>query len=248
MKNILKMLAILLITIVVSCKKKDANPINDPQNPDINNPVGATGIAMSELLDYYIVSERKTSNTKLAIMYFTKEGDVIKANIHGRGYLRTKEVTAVNSSFSFETEGFGAYTYVLEKDATGRIKLKSYAHNQGEVNYALLVKKTEALAFANSSFKAGDLLFKFNNPGSLEWDIQTKIIGYTTGPPPLRIVTPIYATGPELTLPYYSLLDLGFKSNNDQFLGITVPSWKDSNTPIMLVENNGATVLKAAKQ
>ena len=108
MKNILKMLAILLITIVVSCKKKDANPINDPQNPDINNPVGATGIAMSELLDYYIVSERKTSNTKLAIMYFTKEGDVIKANIHGRGYLRTKEVTAVNSSFSFETEGFGA--------------------------------------------------------------------------------------------------------------------------------------------
>lgn len=249
LKNLCKMLPILLLAVFTSCKKNDAKPVIDADDPVIVNPVGETPINMSELLDYYLVSERKTSNTRLAIMYFTKEGDVIKANLHGIGHLRSKEVTASNSSFSFNTDGFGTFSYTLEKDATGRIKLKSFNYNGGDdLNYAMLIKKSETVVFANSSFKTGDLLFKFKNPGSLEWDIQSKVIGYTTGPPPLNLRTPVFATSPELTLPYYSLLDLGFKSNNDQFLGIAVPSWKDAASPIMLIENGGATVLRAVKQ
>ena len=246
LKKIQTMLPLLLLLVFVGCKKNNVTPDNDPGN---DNPEEVKGISMDELLDYYLVTELKSGDTKLAVMYFTKEGDVVKASLHGGGYLRSKEVVATNSTFSFNSDGFGTYNYTLEKDESGMIKLKSYDFNGGgDLDYALLIKKTNALPFVNSSFKAGDLLFKLTSPTTLEWNFQNKIIGYNVGPPPFYIKTPIIVNGPELTLPYYSLIDLGFKTNNDQFIGITVPSWKDSNTPVMLIEKHTGPVLKAIKQ
>jgi len=249
LNNAYKMLPILLLFVFVGCKKNSAAPGNDNENPGIDNPAADKGISMSELLNYYLVTERKTGNTKLGVMYFTQEGDVVKASLHGSGYLRSKEVVAINSSFSFNSDGFGTFNYTLEKDASGTIKLKSFDYNSGtDLAYALLIKKTDALPFAVSSFKAGDLLFKFKNPTTLEWDFQNRMVGFHTGPPPLNLKTPIFENKPEVTLPYYSLLDLGFKTNNDEFIGVTVPNWKDANTPLLLIERSGAAVLKAVKQ
>jgi hypothetical protein len=249
LKSLYALLPIFLMLTIFGCKKNNAGPENDNDNPGIDNPSENKGISMNELLDYYLVTERKTGNTKLAVMYFSQEGNVVKANLHGSGYLRSKEVVATNSSFSFNSDGFGTFNYSLEKDATGTIKLKSYDVNSGtDLAFALLVKKTNAPSFSGSSFKAGDLLFKFKDPTTLEWDFQNRVVGFTTGPPPLNLKSPIFEYKPEFSLPYYSLLDLGFKTNNDQFIGITVPSWKDSNTPVLLLEKNGAAILKAVKQ
>jgi hypothetical protein len=249
LKNIYKILPLLLLLAFVGCKKNGAVPDSDNDGPGIDNPTENNGIAMSELVDYYLVTERKTGATKLGIMYFVKEGDVVKASLHGSGFLRSKEVVAANSSFSFNSDRFGTYNYTLEKDAAGTIKLKSYDVDGGtDLAYALMVKKSDALAFANSTFKAGDLVFRFTSPTSLEWDLQNRVVGFRTGPPPLNLRTPVFGYGPALTLPYYSLLDLGFKTNDDQFIGLSVPSWKDSNAPVLLIEKNGGAVLKAVKQ
>jgi hypothetical protein len=249
MKKVYRILPVLLLLAFIGCKKNGAAPGKDNENPGIDNPANNKGINVNELRDYYLVTERQTGNSKLAIMYFSQEGNVVKANLHGSGYLRSKEVVMTNSAFSFNSDGFGTYNYTLEKDASGTVKLKSYDFNGGNnLVYALLIKKSDALPYAASSFKADNLLFKFKNPTTLEWDFQNRVVGFNTGPPPLNLKTPFFENRPEVTLPYYSLLDLGFKSNNDEFIGVTVPSWKDSNTPLLLIERNGTSVLKATKQ
>ncbi|MET4081886.1 hypothetical protein ABIB40_001837 [Pedobacter sp. UYP30] len=246
LNNCYKMLPIILLFVLVSCKKNAVKPTGD--DPVGKEPIEVKGIGMNELVDYYLVTERKTGNTKLTLMTFTNEGNVTKASVHGVGFLRIKEVAATNSVFSFDTEGFGTYSYTLEKDANGTIKLKEYSFNGGtDIAYALLVKKTDAFAIENSSFKAGELLFKINNT-NVEWDIQKRIVGTKTGPPPLHLVTPIYLTGPAEKLPYYALVNFGFKTNNSQMIGLTVPAWLGTNNPVMLVEKAGASVLKAVKQ
>lgn len=63
--------SILFLSIIVGCKKKNFAP-----------NVVATELSANELLDYYIVTENKIENNRLTILYFSKEGAIIKVNGH----------------------------------------------------------------------------------------------------------------------------------------------------------------------
>lgn len=212
LKNMYKLIPILLLLVFTGCKKKDADASPDS---DTNQ------IAASELLDYYLVAQHKTGGNKLLVLYFTKEGNVINANAHLQGYARIKEVTIQNSVFSIDYNGDGnsVYNFTLEKDAEGKLKLKSYdfkyngAGNQ--LNYALMAKKTDAFAFANLSFKAGNTTFKLSTEAGIG------IINFQGD-----------------ANPYYKLTNIGFKTNNDKFLGVTVPNWSGITTPTLLLEKD----------
>lgn len=233
LKNYYKLLPLVMLFICVSCKKHNVAPNGE-------DPTKTTQISASELVDYYLVAERKTGKAKLSLMTFVNEGNVTKASLNGRGFLRGLEVANTNSTFTFNCD-FGNFTYTLERDVNGTIKLKSYNVNGGDdLVYALLVKKNDASAFALASFKAGDLLFKFKDPTTLDWDIKPVQILYYP--------KPVYANLPAQSLPYYNLPVAGFKTNDEQIMGVTVPSWLGINSPVMLVEKRGEAVLKAVKQ
>lgn len=217
LNNTLTIVSILLLSIMVGCKKKNAVP-----------DLVTTEIAASELLDYYIVAERRAPDQKLVLIYFTKEANLVKANVHLQGHLRVAEATVNNSKFTFDlnTDGEHLYTFDLQKDANGLIKLKSYQYvnkSDGKVslNYAVLVKKTECPTFANYSYKSNNVNFRLTNTSSILWDVVTR--------------------------PIYSLANLGFKSNSDEFFGISVPYWDGSNAPLLLLEVNG-TLWRGIKQ
>lgn len=245
LKNTLKLIPVLLLLVLVSCKKKDNTPTPDGENPD-----GNKSIAASELVDYYIVAEHKTGSNKLLVVYFSQEGNTIKANAHLQGALRVNEVTMSNSKFSIDYNGDGKsiYTFTIVKDADGKLKLNSYDFTYngagGQLSYATLAKRTEAIAFANSSFKADDILFKFTGT-NLQWDIRLRKSGEIIIPGGQPIVK--YDSLPEITLAYYGITNIAFKTNADEFMGVTVPNWKNVNTPVMLVERTDA-VLIATKQ
>lgn len=221
MKNltgIYKLFPILLLVLFTNCKKKVADPVPN-----------ADQIAASELLDYYIVAEHTTGSNKLLVLYFTQEGNVVRANTHLQGYFRAKEVAVQNSAFGIDYNGDGksVYNFTIKKDAEGKLMLKSYdfAYNGtgNQLAYAIMAKRAEAISFTNLSFKTGNTIFSFTKNGGAE------VINWAGDPHP-----------------YYKLINIGFKTNNEKFLGVTVPNWSGVNTPVMLLEKDD--VLYIAKE
>jgi hypothetical protein len=246
------LLLISMLSVFTSCKKDNTSPDSNENSENIDK-----GITKEEMLDYYIVTERKSGDKKLGVLYLTQENNSIQMTMHGKGYLRTKELTIANSTFSFDMDGNGklVYTFTVEKGADGKLKLKSYQYtdnadaNQG-LAYAVMAKKTDAVPFENSTFKTGDLQLKFttaNNTNTLDWDIRSRQTGTKYYPPPLNQTLPVFGIAPEVSVPYYTLLNLGLKSNNDEFMGACVPNWKDSGIPSVLVER-GSTIYLCTKQ
>lgn len=245
LKNTLSMLAILLLSVTVGCKKDSIYPEGQDPNQNLANSVSAT-----DLENYYLVGETNTGK-KLMLIYFIKDGATVKANMHLTGALRVADAAVSKSrlTFDFDANGNRIYNFEFEKDATGSIKLKNYSLNDKtipslKIDHAILVKKSESPVFTNSNFKIGTFQFKLNNASSIEWDIKIRQIGTTVvnGEP-----FPIMAAAPEFTKPFYSLNNLGFKSNDGDFFGISVPNWKNISTPILLLERAGA-VTTATKQ
>jgi len=234
---------VLLIVAFAACKKEKANP-DDPNNPDAE-----LAVSREDLIPYYIVAERKAGDNKLAVFYFSKEGNVVKVNLHRQGYLRSGEVNMDKSGFTFDLEGNGnfVYTFVFEKSAEGKVSLKSYSFTdkanaaQG-FEYAVLGTQGSIPSFENGSFKSGDILFQFSAARNIEWDIKSRQIGTKYYPPPINKVLPVMAEAPEVSVPYYGISPAGFKANND-FIGALVPSWKDTATPLLLVERNSIIYL-----
>jgi len=244
-KNTLSMLTILLLSVTIGCKKDKIYPEGQDPNQNLANSVSAT-----DLENYYLVGE--TNGTKkLFVIYFSKEGSTVKANMHLTGALRVSDAVVANSKFSldFDANANRLYNFEFEKDAAGSVKLKNYSLNDKttpslKIDHAILVKKSDSPVFTNSNFKIGTFQFKLNSASSIEWDIQIRRIGTTVinGEP-----FPIMAAAPEFTKPFYSLNNLGFKSNDDDFFGISVPNWKNITTPILLLERAGI-VTTATKQ
>lgn len=248
-KNMLIMLPLLLVVLFASCKKdsNNAGP-NDGGGNGTDNAV-----VTKDLLDYYIVAQRKAGAARINILYFTQDGNAIKANMNGKGFLRSTAVTISGSTLKFDTNGDGVfvYTFAFEKGTDGKVKLKSYQYtdtsnpDQGLV-YATLANKADAPAFENSSFKSGDILLKFNtanNASTMDWDIKSRQTGTKYYPPPINQTLPVFTVAPEVSSPYYTLLNVGWKSNNDEFIGASVPAWNNVNTPVMLIERNSIIYL-----
>ncbi|WP_235159112.1 hypothetical protein [Dyadobacter sp. CY351] len=203
--NICKMLPILVL-VLGSCKTKSPDPQNTP-------------ITMSDLADYYLVAEHKTGGNKLTIISFAKDGDVVKADIHLQGMLRILEGTLQGSTLSldFHSNGQSIYSFELEKNADGSLKLKSYDfiyNGEGnQLSYAVLAKKSDAFSFDNSSFKVNSERLKFikdNDAETLWWFGRSYLV--------------------------YKLANVGFKSNQDELMGAAVPNWRGIAKPVMLIE------------
>lgn len=244
LKTTLKMLPILLLIVLVSCKKKQVMP---EQEVKVTTPVTA-----KELLDYYIVVEHKTGADKLLVVYFDIDGSQIVARARRQGDPGVK-VVAVNSVVDIENGQFSVdwnrdgrtavYRFTIENDASGTLKMKTYDFQfNGEGNllaYGVMAKKTEALPFAGYQFKMIRENVPFDQVKSgipvaftsflgsktLFWstrDIDHQLDGYT------------------------EILNIGFTTKAN-LLGVTVPYWKSINTPIMLIEIEELLFL-AAKQ
>ncbi|KQM77161.1 hypothetical protein ASE74_18050 [Pedobacter sp. Leaf216] len=248
MKTLKLMLSVLMLMAIFTACKKDKNDPNDP-----NNPENAQKVSKTDLLPYYIVAERKTGDQKLAIMTFTQDGDGVKGNLHRQGYLRSAAVDVVNNTLTFDVDGTGTfvYSFVLEKNASGQVTLKSYQYtDKGNAaqgfEYAVLANTSTSQNFENADFKSGSLLFRFTGNKTIDWDIKERQIGTKYYPPPINQTLPITAVAPEVSIPYYSLTNGSFKANND-FIGAVVPSWKNTNTSTLVIERNNI-IYQASKQ
>lgn len=244
LKNTITGLALFTMLLIVGCKKDQINA-DGPESGKSN------AISVDELENYYIVSELKTGGIKMALIYFTKEGTILKAHLHFRGVSRTSEAKVTNGKFSFDynNDGQGVFTYELEKTSNGLIALKSYQYiNKANVaqglNYSLLATKENSPAFSNSSYKIDNLLFKVTNKNTIEWNIALReTVQIINGAP-----FPIFSVAPEFTKNIYSLANIGFKSNDDDFFAVSVPKWKETNTSLLLVEKTGTAIMPAVKQ
>lgn len=244
MKNI--MMGLFMLVITFSACKKDKLAADEPNDP-------AVTVIQEDLIPYYIVASRKADERKLAVFYFSKEGNTVKINLHRQGYLRTGNVNIDKSSLNFDVDGTGntVYNFVFEKDVAGKLSLKSYSFtdksdaSQG-IEYAVLGNQPAAPAYENSKYKSGTLAFEFSATGKIDWDVKTRQIGTKYYPPPINQMLPIMAIAPEVSIPFYGISNAGFKAGED-FIGAFVPSWKDSGTPLLLVERNN-TIYQAVRQ
>ena len=217
--NICKMLPVLLL-VLGSCKEKSADPVT-------------TEITTNELTDYYLVAEHKTGGNRLAVMSFTKDGDVVKSAAHLHGILRVNEVKVENSTFKFDynSNGESVYTFTLRKDAGGKLQLQSYDFNYkgaaNQLSQAVLVKKTDALPIMNKTFWVETLGFK------IEMDGNQPVLQWIDGKR--------YAS--------YTLENYGFKTNQDEYMGVVVTNWNfnGKNLPGMLVEVGDQVVMGISK-
>lgn len=249
-KKLSQMLVLIGICLVLgSCKKKSEL---DPHQPP--------GLAKEELIPYYIAVEHKLSNNKIGLIYFSKEGNEVKATFHGDGYAQTGSIVANGQGFSFDANGDGNYVYSFsfDKDAEGKLIMKSYqfvdktSASQG-LAYAVIARKEDVPVFENLQFTTKEkILFEFkrdvNNVMNVRWDIKDRIKYETMFFPPSSYVqVPFPYEGPEFSKPYTNLSGLGWKEKEGILMGISVPQWKDSTKPVMLVEK-GSTLYLATRQ
>lgn len=241
-------LLIFSIVLAFASCKKEAQPKNVEEQIFNTN----------ELSPYYIVVEHKESNNRIGLIYFVLEGNVIKANFQGDGYLYTKEIKATKNGFSFDPDGTGNYVYHfdLEKNAQGRLNMKSYqfidkTSASQELLYADIFRKADAPAFENISFETNDyIIFNVKKEAAeakINWDIQDRL-NYTTifFPPNTYIPVANPYVGPEFSKPCQYLNGLGWKENTGILMGVSVPQWKEINKQVMLVEK-GNTLYVAIK-
>lgn len=198
-----------------------------PKTPDPKN----TAITINELADYYIVAERKSAfPQRLLVIYFTKDGKKINVNAHTHGALRIHEASIQNSTFSFDfnSDGKSVFTFELEKDDSGNLKLTSYNYGNSQDNnlsFAIIAKKTEAFSFQNDKFLIGSIPFQFG----MEVGSNVNVVKWFNN----------------INYPYYKLDNVGFKTNKDEALGIVVPYWSGVflKSPVMLIEKTGEVLI-----
>lgn len=233
LKNALKILPLLLFLVLVSCKKKNAAP-----------DAVAEEIAAKELLDYYIVAEHAIGPNKLMILYFTEDNMAIKAQAHLLDGNKIINVDVKKSAFSIDYFGDGkaVYNFVVERDATGKLILKSYSFNfngQGnELAYATMVKTRAAPIFTGLSYK----MIPSNVPFNM----------INTGTP--FSIKPRSSSDRGALLwgssgPYFSeLINIGFKTVDGAYMAVSLPNWKSIDKPIMLLERKNELFIAAKNQ
>lgn len=225
-KRTLKLSFILLLLVFVSCKKSGSDA---PQEPD--------DIAASELVDYYIAAEHKFDGNKLIAIYFTKEGNTVKAHGHIQGGYQIRDVVVKNRSFSIDYYGDkkSIYNFKLEKDDQGKLRLKSYEFkfngSDNQLSFALLTKKADLPLFTNDRYK----MIRSNVPFENVKD------GIALG---MNVDHLLWLPGANFT-PVYPILNFAFKSTDDDYLGIAVPSWNGISSPIVLIEINDLLFISA---
>lgn len=223
LKNLCKIVPILLLITFSGCKENDKAPLDD--------------VVAGELLDYYVVAENNISAHKLSLLYFTQDGNTIKAHTHIQGGYQVRDLVVKNRKFTIDlyADGKSLYNFQLEKDAAGKLKLKSYEFKfngqDNELAYALLIKKTDLPEFTNTFYK----MIRSNVSFSMIKD----------GVPLGINTTNILLTNTGASIPTYRLANVGFKSNNDEYLGIAVPYWNGVTTPIVLIEIKGLLFIAA---
>jgi len=243
LKNAIKMLPVMLLLLLVSCKKEEAE----------STPVAElVAITPKELSDYYIVAEHKTGGHRMMVAYFELNGSTLmvhatRQGIHNNvGVAVSHAVTIENGQFSIDWNGDGRtsmYRFTMEKDASGKLQLKAYDfefNGEGKLlSFAILAKKTEALPFEGHDFKmvASNLPFetvKNGIPLSITTFVESEILFW-----PSRNFE-------DQIDPYGNIINIGFITKAN-LLGVTVPYWKGINTPIMLIEIDDLLFI-AAKQ
>lgn len=230
--------------IALSCKKDKINL------PDQNQ----AELKKEELIPYYIAVEHKLSGNKIGLIYFAKVGDNVKATFQGDGYTQTGDISINGQGFSFDANSDGNYIYSFSfsKNADGKFVMKSYqftdktSNSQG-LNYAVIARKEDVPAFESVNFKTKEgiyfnLIKDANNVPNINWNIQRRT-SYIFIPPSSYI--PNDYIGPEYSKPYTKINGLGWKENSGLFFGISVPEWKDSTTPLILLESGNTLYLAA---
>ncbi|MES2062828.1 MAG: hypothetical protein V4456_12960 [Bacteroidota bacterium] len=222
MKNVSKlMMMIALITIMASCKKSN-NDVVEPNTP----------VTTSDLLNQYITLQASVTPS-LRILYFTKDGNDVKATVDAVTSRRAQTVTIADNSFTFDTDGDGkkVYTFTFSKDGSGKLSMDSYTYKNADVPEA-----TAVYAQLNSITDAQD-------PKSKRF-LGVEHVGYSMNFTDLSTWLVIDQRGSDTAYPSYYLVSpgawKGTRPDGTAYMGVSVPKWNGTNQPVILVQSSAA--------
>jgi hypothetical protein len=213
-----KLLPLLLLVVFASCKKdKNTEPESAP-------------ISTDELLGHYITLTIN-GDPSLRLIYFNKEGNEVKATLDYVNARRVQTVNLTDNTFSFDFGGDNqkVYTFKLAKDDSGVLKLSSYSYkNQSDatvvIDHAQIDNVADAATFKGKTFAQTGV----NN-------------SYLIFPLEVWVWNSLPSADNVAYSNYYVISPGAWKGNREgvDYIGISVPKWKDNKEPVMLVQKAG---------
>lgn len=197
-------------------------------------------VSIEELTAYYIIGELSGGNAVPAIfsIHFRQEGTGITAILDMPGARKSFPVEINDRLMSFDPDNSGRkYSFLLQKDSeNGTLGLQGYNYSHANIperrmSYASLVQRSQAPAFEHRDFVTSDsFLLKFTAGSKfVKVHLDTKIISNGS-------YKPYYRLG-EGRAP-------GWKSENDEWFGISVPEWKGDAAVKMVVINTRSGIFR----
>lgn len=238
--------SVILLSVFSSCKTETVEPIIDNEEPEEEEPVIPINAVNNDLLDYFFTIELEGSSNNLRILYFQEqENDDILAILDGVDSRRGQVVNVQDSIFQFDVNGDQAfvYTFKISKDSIGHLDLVNYelkSNNQNiKLNYLQMNKVEDVQEFDNLTyFKEGEA-----NPGSI------LLVNYYLNFPEKDLFRWATSADFDSVKPSscYTISRGAWKgnnvNNNIDYMGVSVPAWKDGSEPVMILTLKSSNTL-----
>jgi len=177
---------------------------------------------------YMAIESTLDGKPRYRLVYFVSDGGTVTATWDLPGSRRGGVVSLTNNIFSFDLNANGTdiYEFGFSGDAPGNIMLKSIAYkgtSNVQIQHAELYSNNAIPVWGGKMFKRVtgniyDVYFGFT-------DDKLKYRSASVPPPSYSLDVGCYSIGS----------DVGFKNNNDNAMGIFVPSWKGNSDIKMLL-------------
>jgi hypothetical protein len=236
------LLTTLIMIFCVACNKSDKDNVGPDNNGNNGNNGGNNGNATTlkpvDLLDYYVAVE--TSNKKLRVLYFVREGEKIMAYMDGLNIRRGQEVTDLSSNkLKFEFNEGVFYEFSFEKNASGIQYKGCTVTSTGVTAYSQMAKKADAPVFYKVPGSFDLKVYKYTKSetfcSSVDHDVFI-YFDYVAGNDAWKYDG---ACGPTAFVSlYFVTAKAVWKSSDERVFGIAIHNWKDNNKPTMLLQTD----------
>ncbi len=237
--------SVILLSVFSSCKTETVEPNIDNEEPEEEEPVTPINAVNNDLLDYFFTIELEGSSNNLRILYFQEqENDDILAILDGVDSRRDQVVNVQDSIFQFDVNGDQAfvYTFKISKDSIGHLDLVSYELKSNNQNIKLIylqmskvedVQPIEGLTYFKEEVdptQIGLINYYLNFPEKDFFRWATSADFDSVKPSSCYTISRGAWKGNNV-------------NNNIDFMGVSVPAWKDSSEPVMILTLKSSNTL-----